>query len=250
MQRKTIRLVMLPFLAILLSACSLFDETLRPEPEPIVTIGPSPTWTPSATWTPSPTWTPTPTATHTPPPNACNPRTIWPVYTVIAGDTLARIASLTGSTVAELTQANCRTDANRIEVGQQLYVPQMPAPPIPSQPQQPPAQDVILTYQGSINISSYARADTGNYQLRIGETITLLWVGAPEPVGNAVFYIVDAAGIRTEIGRDINRHDGWSIQWIVPAGLNGQELIAEGGGLGAAPFNYATSAPQYVYSVQ
>lgn len=244
MQRKTIRLAMLPLLVMLLAACSLFDETLRPEPVPMVTAEPS------ATWTASPTWTPSPTATHTPPVNACNPRTVWQVYRVIAGDTLARIASRTGSTVAELAQANCLIDANRIEVGQQLYVPQIPAPPAPSQPQQPPTQDMILTYQGSINISSYIQADAGNYQLRIGETITLLWVGAPEPVGNAVFYIVDAAGIRTEIGRDINRHDGWSVQWTVPAGLNGQELIAEGGGLGAAPFDYAISAPQYVYSIR
>ncbi|MFW5709606.1 MAG: LysM peptidoglycan-binding domain-containing protein [Chloroflexota bacterium] len=248
MQRKTIRLVMLPVLVVLLAACGLIDEALRPEPEPIVTTESSPTWTPSATWTPSPTWTLTPTATHAPPANACNPRTVWPVYTVTAGDTLARIASLTGSTVAELTQANCLIDANRIEVGQRLYVPQLSQARPDLLP--PPEPETILTYQASINISSFVRADAGNYQLRIGETITLLWVDAPEPVGGVVFYTVNAAGMRTEIGRDINRQDGWSLVWTVPAGLNGDELIAVGSGLGAAPFDQAISAPQYVYSVQ
>jgi LysM repeat protein len=46
--------------------------------------------------------------------SACTPRTDWPVYTVVAGDTLAKIARITTSTVAALASANCLADANRI----------------------------------------------------------------------------------------------------------------------------------------
>lgn len=60
--------------------------------------------------------------------STCTPRTNWPVYTVKAGDTLFGIAQATGSTVAELTYANCLPNPNIIVTGQKLYVPRLPQP--------------------------------------------------------------------------------------------------------------------------
>ena len=56
----------------------------------------------------------------------CQVRTDWPVYIVQPGDTLFAIAQRTGSTVGELTVANCLANPNRIERGQRLFVPRLP----------------------------------------------------------------------------------------------------------------------------
>lgn len=62
----------------------------------------------------------------------CAPREDWTTtYTVAAGDTLFSIAQQVGSTVAELAQANCLTNASVIVVGQQIRVPNPPASPEP-----------------------------------------------------------------------------------------------------------------------
>ncbi|GAI35109.1 unnamed protein product [marine sediment metagenome] len=45
-------------------------------------------------------------------------------YTVRAGDALAKIAAQFGTTVEEIVEANEIEDANRIEVGQVLVIPQ------------------------------------------------------------------------------------------------------------------------------
>ncbi len=96
------------------------------------------TATPPATATIPPAATPTPTATSARPVAlpvgqnpGCTPRTDWPIYAVVRGDTLAHIASRTGSTVNTLVTANCLLNADRIEVGQQIRVPNMPAVTVP-----------------------------------------------------------------------------------------------------------------------
>lgn len=58
---------------------------------------------------------------------ACTPRTDWPVYTVSRGDTLYRISRRVGVGLSQLMTANCLSNANRIYVGQRLYVPQLPS---------------------------------------------------------------------------------------------------------------------------
>lgn len=62
-----------------------------------------------------------PASTNTP--IDCNVQDDWDVYTVQRGDNLANIANRTGSTIEELTQANCLENPNRIRVGLELYVP-------------------------------------------------------------------------------------------------------------------------------
>ncbi len=115
------------------------SNTLRPPP----TLDP-PTATRPATLTPSVT----PTATinleisipglrgaETPTPSTtpgCVPREDWHLrYTVQRDDALARIAELYGTTVGELVEGNCLTDANLIRVDQVLRVPGETAPDIP-----------------------------------------------------------------------------------------------------------------------
>lgn len=73
--------------------------------------------------------TATPEAALTPVDADCEVRTDWPVYTVVAGDTLSSIAVRTGSSVRELGAANCLADVGRIRVGQRLHVPRIPPPP-------------------------------------------------------------------------------------------------------------------------
>jgi murein DD-endopeptidase MepM/ murein hydrolase activator NlpD len=57
-------------------------------------------------------------------------------YTVVAGDTLTRIAARTGVSVSDLVAFNQLADPNRIEVGQILrldaHTPPTPTPPAPS----------------------------------------------------------------------------------------------------------------------
>jgi LysM repeat protein len=60
----------------------------------------------------------------------CVVRSEWSAYIVAAGDTLQRIALRSGSSVRELQNANCLTNPDLIYVGQRLYVPRLPFPPV------------------------------------------------------------------------------------------------------------------------
>ena len=57
------------------------------------------------------------------PVTGCSPRSDWPVYVVIGGDTLSDIALRFNSTVVELTAANCLENPRLIIVQQRLFVP-------------------------------------------------------------------------------------------------------------------------------
>lgn len=59
----------------------------------------------------------------------CTPILNWPLYTVVGGDTLHKIATRHGTTWQTLAQANCLANPNLIYVGQALHVPAKPAPP-------------------------------------------------------------------------------------------------------------------------
>lgn len=118
------------FLGVLLMAslaCTLTGKDNQPTTVPINTpVGQFPT----ATTTLAPIATPAPSVTPTVfvPPVTCTPRTDWPIYVVIAGDTVGTIAQRTGTTVNAIAAANCLVDAGRISVGQGLRVPFVPAP--------------------------------------------------------------------------------------------------------------------------
>jgi LysM repeat protein len=73
-------------------------------------------------------------------------------YTVVAGDTLSRIAARFGTTVAALASANGITNVNLIYVGQVLQIPGGTGPaPQPTQPGQQP----VPTVPGGVGLTSF-----------------------------------------------------------------------------------------------
>ncbi len=87
---------------------------------------------PVITATQQPTTTTAPVSTSTPIStvvSTCTVRTDWPLYVVVAGDTLGSIALRSGTTANALATANCLSNPNNIQVGQQLRVPVIPIPP-------------------------------------------------------------------------------------------------------------------------
>ncbi len=90
---------------------------------PLVPVN-TPTQQPTMTATPRPTSTAISTVIST-----CTVRTDWPLYIVVTGDTLGSIAQRTGSTTNALATANCLSNPNNIQAGQQLRVPVVPIPP-------------------------------------------------------------------------------------------------------------------------
>ncbi|GAB4465073.1 MAG: hypothetical protein Kow00120_30590 [Anaerolineae bacterium] len=124
--------------------------TASPHPQDeAATPSATPTTTPQAVPTASRTASPTPQATPTP---ACAVRADWPVYVVVRGDTLFRIAEAAGSTVAALAEANCLENPDRIFVGQRLHVPRLPIWPTvapPSLTEAPPPTEAIEFYSAT-----------------------------------------------------------------------------------------------------
>ena len=90
----------------------------------------TPTLVASATLTPLPTEEKKPEANKPAP--RCGPPSGWLVYYVRQGDTLYRLAGLTGTTVANLQRANCLGSSTTIRVGQRLWVPRLPPVSIPT----------------------------------------------------------------------------------------------------------------------
>lgn len=86
---------------------------------------------PSATTTVPPVPSATPTVLLA---TVCAPRQEWPVYTVQRGDTLFNIAQRAGSSVAELSAANCLANPNVLPAGTRLFVPRLPQPTATSVP--------------------------------------------------------------------------------------------------------------------
>jgi LysM repeat protein len=115
--------------AIMQANC-LSSPTLYPGQHlylPPVYMTPTPTPV-HMTPTPTPTYiTPTPTLSPTP----CEPPADWQIYVVQRGDTLYSLAQRYNTTVYAIVQANCLT-SQAIYVGQNLYLPPLPATPTPT----------------------------------------------------------------------------------------------------------------------
>lgn len=160
------RLIVLLILLLVLAGCGI---TSSEDPTP-TTVIPLPTLatrtsTPSAT--PSPSQTPSQAAPQPQP--GCTVRTDWPTYTVVAGDNLGRIAARAGTTIAQLSSANCLSDPNQLRVGQVLRVPRIPTTPTPSLTQAPAPEGARLRFgAGTTNIY------TPNISIPAGATHTYL----------------------------------------------------------------------------
>ncbi|GAB4520693.1 MAG: hypothetical protein OHK0046_31260 [Anaerolineae bacterium] len=349
-------LIVISLLMLLLSACnaSSRDVIIVTATEDVQTLDPTsqaavPTATPTATSTPTSTPTATstvvisvPTATPTAT-TSCVIRTDWVAYTVVAGDTLSRLAQRTGSTTGTLVQGNCLANANVISAGQVLRLPRLPdvtavptstftptptptatatateaeaaiffsaGNPAPGQcvvmrtrgipplfgaatetqplnaglgnwgtlietvngfhhisivPESPAvivsawvrASEVTVegceptyTYVGSVLVSPFLTFINGVYELTPGQTVILQWVDAPAWVLSARFYTVSERGTSIDIGTDTTPGDGFTMSWVVPADLDGHQLLAQGPGVNAAPFNVAISNAVYVNAAE
>ncbi len=100
------QLVIVGILILLIGACAPLRPLSTPTPTLVPTLAATPTWTP--TLAPSPSPTPT-----------CAPIT----HVVLAGDTLADIAALYGTTVDAICLFNELPDCSLIYVGQELLIP-------------------------------------------------------------------------------------------------------------------------------
>ena len=103
--------------------------------------------------------------------SGCAPRTDWPVYVVVAGDTLFSVAQKTGSSVGELMTANCLSTPNVILVGQRLYVPNLPTsgtPPAPALAIESQAADSVVELYAPLTVTGVATGtQPGNLFVRL-----------------------------------------------------------------------------------
>lgn len=107
------------FVLWFVAACSGTVSEQTPTPTPTIVLP-----TPRPTITPRPT--PTLTAATPPPPSQPIVTPTPVIYIVQAGDTLIPIANRFGVSVADLIAANGNLDATRLQIGQQLIIPQSP----------------------------------------------------------------------------------------------------------------------------
>lgn len=84
------------------------------------------------------------------PAEACTPNSDWVAYTVKAGDSLNKIATLVNTTVEALLENNCLGSSNLIFAGQTLQIPR-PIAPTPTATSEATAAPIALT---AVHLSS------------------------------------------------------------------------------------------------
>jgi LysM repeat protein len=116
-------------------------------------------------------------------PTPCQPPAGWVRIVIQAGETLARLASSTGTTVEALRIANCLSGTT-ILAGQSLWVPSAP-PPLPTSPAQcgPPWGWVLYTVQAGDTLFSIAqRHGVGYLDLMVANCLTSYYIYAGQPL--------------------------------------------------------------------
>jgi hypothetical protein len=219
-------------------ACNLSAGSARPTETPTF-APPTPFLTPTLLVTPLPTEfviyiTATPFPSTVPQynvatPFGCVPYTAWPVYTVVAGDTLGQIAQRTGTTIQQLTTANCLASAELIYVGQKLYVPRLPAstPPtltltfIPTWTSVP-GQTAVPTSSANLPVISQPLSADQHWRDSSGWAVTYyptvrVTVGVVQNADAVNFYVDDpASGHPIFIGQDADPWDGAYVDYTFP----------------------------------
>lgn len=217
-----------------LLACNMTAKTSTATPQVIV----SPTTDLIEQATATLTVTPQPTQSSQLPaqlptavlPLVCNPRMDWQFYTVVAGDTLGKIAGQVNSSVNELTIANCLANPNNLMVGQQIRVPYLPqvtsTAPIPTPYDRTPRILSFIRTSGYPPMLEWRTEHAGRVQIYVSDSTgenRLLGTfdpnsSTPAPVTSGV------ATIRLTI-KDVNGNDV-----IGPNGLPVYAIVQVSGG--------------------
>lgn len=205
-------------LALAALACNLTteDEPTATPPLPFLRV--------TSTITPvfvieTPTPTPTDVALTNPtqaPPTVvnCVPQTNWPVYVVVPGDTLSRIAERTRSTTAQLAQANCLANPGLIYVGQRLYVPSLP--PAPTATPAPTADARLPVFSQALTVDPHWIGADGR-PVTYSRTVRIQ-AGEVSNAASVTFYASNAAGgPATTVGQDRDPWDGAFVDYTFPA---------------------------------
>lgn len=122
-------------------------------------------------------------------------------YTVVAGDTLSRIAARYGVTVQELAAANNITDPSRIRVGQVLVIPSGETPAPPTRLPMPP-----LSQLTPARVTSVVDGDTIKVSVGGGvQTVRYIGIDTPETV-----------------------HPSKPVQWMGPEASAANKALVEG----------------------
>ncbi len=166
------------------------------------------------TATPYPTLPPTQVIPTQP---DCTPYTTWPVYTVIAGDTLGNIAARANTTINQLAAANCLANSNLIYVGQQLFVPQIPATVTPA-----PTNTAAATQNANAPVFGQALSADQHWRDATGQAVTYyqavrVTVGEVTNADLVDFYVNNpAGGAAIFIGQDADPWDGAFVDYSFP----------------------------------
>jgi LysM repeat protein len=169
-----------------------------------------------------------PTAALPPTITNCTPRTDWVIYTIQAGDTLGGIAQKVGSTVNDLTRANCLANPDSIVIGQQLRVPQLPSDNLP-----PTATKVVVVVTATPTATTPSGGNTSNGAPVLGtlaikpllQVEGIGWLSMQATIALDVGVVSDADRVRFYVGvssndpspinfgTDIDPFDGTQVQY-------------------------------------
>lgn len=142
----------------------------------------------------------------------CQARSDWLTYIVQAGDTIATIATATGSTTNDLALANCLPNPDAIYVGQQLYVPALPVvnAVVPANINYTLTIDPAITFQNN------------TYTLRGGRAVRIILMEIPADATAVDFFLTQTGALNPAlITRDEDLTDGAFVSWTVPQPATG-----------------------------
>lgn len=148
------------------------------------------------------------------PENDCVSNIDLPSYIVQAGDTLAAIARESNSTVDDLVEFNCLTDANTIAVGQVLHVSRA----ITSASESNTTVVNKASTTGLLVIHPNIIGADGNLQLESNTSVIIEWQNIDRSNISQVEFTLRKSGSNelVSLGIDSNLSDGVAINWVVP----------------------------------
>ncbi len=141
----------------------------------------------------------------------------WPLYSVVAGDTLVSIAYNTGSSLEQLLQVNCLSSPDAIRLGEQLLVPSLPLVPTTTLTH-PPPQQIRLEIEPALWFDP-----TSGYMLEAGKPVEISWStsGSLSPDRNLeIDYQADDQASQSIVVIP-NVSDSVSVLWNVPVWASG-----------------------------